>query len=66
MMRHDFDDPILSKQDVAAWLGVHITTIDRWSAAGEFVPKIRLGPARVGVRRSLVEQWLVQREVSAA
>lgn len=57
---------ILSIHDVASRIGVHITTLDRWCAAGTFVPKIRLGPGRVGFAAEDVDGWLAQRRADAA
>lgn len=54
-------DPILSKASVAALLGVSQSTIDRWTRAGMFPAKLRLGPARVGWRQTAVEAWIAQR-----
>lgn len=51
-------DQILSKTAVATWLGVSQSTIDRWSQAGRFPPKLRLGPARVGWSRNAVADWI--------
>lgn len=56
---------ILSIRDVASRMGVHITTIDRWCAAGTFVPKIRLGPSRVGFATEDVDRWLAERRGEA-
>jgi len=53
-------DPVLSPSAVAAWLGVHETTIHRWVRVGTFPPKVRLGPGRVGFARSKVEAWLTE------
>jgi predicted DNA-binding transcriptional regulator AlpA len=57
---------ILSMQEVASRIGVHITTLDRWCTAGTFVPKIRLGPGRVGFASEDVDGWLAQRRADAA
>jgi excisionase family DNA binding protein len=57
---------ILSFQDVAARLGVHVTTLNRWCAAGTFVPKIRLGASRVGFAVEDVDRWLAERRGAAA
>jgi predicted DNA-binding transcriptional regulator AlpA len=62
----DTNGRILSIQDVASRIGVHITTIDRWCAAGVFVPKIRLGPGRVGFASEDVDVWLAKRRADAA
>ncbi len=59
-------ESILSVQEVAARLGVHVTTLYRWCAAGTFVPKVRLGPARVGFAADDVDGWLAQRRAEAA
>jgi prophage regulatory protein len=54
-------DVVLKKADVAAMINVSESTIDRWSRAGIFPQRLRLGPSRVGWRRSAVEAWLAQR-----
>jgi prophage regulatory protein len=54
-------DPVLSKAAVANLLGVSPSSIDRWSRAGAFPPKLQLGPARVGWRKTAVEAWLAER-----
>jgi prophage regulatory protein len=54
-------DLILSKRAVATWIGVDVSTIDRWAKAGLFPEKKRLGPSRVGWSRSAVEAWLASR-----
>lgn len=56
--------PFLSRRDVADMLGVDIATVDRWSAEGVFVPKVRLGKApggKVGFSRASVEEWIATR-----
>lgn len=58
---HPLFDPLLSKKQVSAWLGVHPSTIDRWMADNLFVPKICLSPNRVGYRKSDVEAWIAER-----
>jgi excisionase family DNA binding protein len=57
---------ILSVQEVAERLGVHVTTLYRWCNAGTFVPKVRLGPGRVGFASDDVDGWLAQRRAEAA
>ena len=54
-------DPILSKAAVANWLGVSASSVDRWTKAGTFPPRVRLGPARVGWATSTVQAWLAAR-----
>lgn len=57
---------ILSAPEVAGQLGVHITTLYRWCAAGTFVPKVRLSPGRVGFAADDVKSCLAQRRAEAA
>jgi excisionase family DNA binding protein len=57
---------ILSVQQVAALLGVHVTTLYRWCAAGTFVPKVRLGPGRVGFALNDVNAWIEKLRAEAA
>lgn len=54
-------DPVLSKAAVANLLGVSPSSIDRWTRAGTFPAKIKLGPARIGWRKAAVEAWLAER-----
>lgn len=54
-------DRILSKAEVAALLGVSASTLDRWTKAGAFPPRVRLGPARVGFSQAAVRTWLATR-----
>ncbi|RMB39166.1 AlpA family transcriptional regulator [Sphingomonas sp. PP-F2F-G114-C0414] len=51
-------DRILPKAAVASWLGVSASTVDRWTKAGAFPPRLRLGPGRVGWSQSTVQAWL--------
>jgi predicted DNA-binding transcriptional regulator AlpA len=57
---------VLSFQDVATRLGVHVTTINRWCAAGTFVSKVRLSQKRVGFLTEDVDRWLEERRTEAA
>jgi predicted DNA-binding transcriptional regulator AlpA len=57
---------IYSIREVAALIGVHVATINRWCIAGIFVPKVRLGPVRFGFLVTDIEAWLAERRVVAA
>lgn len=63
MLLPDPDDPLLSAQDVAALLGVHVRTIRRWANTGD------IGSLRVGrllyLKRSDVDTFLDRRRVVA-
>lgn len=54
-------DAVLSKSAVSVWIGVSLSTLDRWCRNGLFPPKTRLGPSRVGWPQSIVEEWLSAR-----
>lgn len=56
---------ILSAKNIAALLGVHISTLYRWESQGRFVPKVRLGPGRVGYMETDVNAWLNERRKAA-
>lgn len=62
---HPAPDQVLSKAAVAALIGVSPSSIDRWCRSGGFPPKLRLGPGRVGWRKTAVEAWLAERETAA-
>jgi predicted DNA-binding transcriptional regulator AlpA len=46
----------------AAYCGdLHKTTVQRWANTGDFPAPIRLGPRKVGWRRSTLDAWLADR-----
>lgn len=50
---------ILSVKEVCSILNVSIPTIYRWESEGNLpFPKIRIGPNKVGFRRSDVENYI--------
>jgi excisionase family DNA binding protein len=55
-------DPFLSYAEFAALLGCHVATIRRLIKAKN-LPVTRLSARRVGVRQSVVEQYLADNEV---
>lgn len=58
---------IMSLPEVAQMLTVHVSTINRWSSAGRFAPKVQLGPGRIGfVRRDVIEWIALRRPVASA
>ena len=50
-------DPLISRKQLAAILGVNEITIFQWDSAGKGVPMTRLGRL-VRYRASDVEEWL--------
>lgn len=52
------EDPILSPTEVAEILGIAVSTLRVWRRRSEFPEPIRIGPRRIGWRRSVIEQWL--------
>ncbi len=60
-------DPLLTLEDVAERLGVHIRTLHRFVADGR-LPAYRIGPRLVRIRTSDVEAFLepVQTRASAS
>jgi len=58
-------DPVLTLKEVTATVLYSRSQIYRMVRAGAFPAPIRLGPARIGWRRSSVARWLNQREDSA-
>lgn len=55
-------DPVLTIKEVTATVLYSRSHIYRMVKAGAFPAPIRLGPARIGWRRSSVAGWLTQRE----
>lgn len=47
----------LSPKEVAALLGVHVSTLRRWIAQGQFPDGVRYSPKTVRWRRSTVEAF---------
>ena len=56
----------LRKRQAAARVNVSQKTIDRWSDAGLFPPKVQLGPNSVGFREADVDEWEQNRPRAAA
>jgi predicted DNA-binding transcriptional regulator AlpA len=54
-------DAILNKKQVAAMIGVSISTLDRLVALGAFHQPIQLSPRRVGWPLSTVQAWTASR-----
>ena len=55
------DDPILTIQEAATDLSVSRRTIYDWVHKGIIEPPQKLGPRRVGYRRSTIEQFKATR-----
>lgn len=54
-------DPVLSEKQLRDWLGVSLPTLARWRESGG-PAFIKMGPRRIGYRRSAVEKWLAASE----
>lgn len=52
---------LMSKQKVAATIGVSLSTIWRWTRSGHFPKSIRLGPNRVGWLETDISSWIEAR-----
>jgi predicted DNA-binding transcriptional regulator AlpA len=59
-------DLLLTRADLAAWLGVSATSIKRWDRVGAGPPRVRVGMRRVRYRRDAVIRWLDERTEHAA
>ena len=56
-------DKLLTKQELADWLGVKVTTVNNWIAQRR-IPYIKLAAGNlVRFRQSQVETWLAESEV---
>jgi len=53
---------VLSPSQAAAYIGVHLSTINRWTEAGLFAPKIQLSPYRIGYLTDDIDAWLDERK----
>lgn len=60
-MSYTIHSKLVSISDVSARLGIHQTTLHRWYNAGQFVPKVRMGPARVAFLAEDVDAWIAAR-----
>jgi excisionase family DNA binding protein len=58
------DDPILTIQEVATDLSVSRRTIYDWVHKGIIEPPQKLGPRRVGYRRSTIERFKASRPLA--
>lgn len=52
---------VLSARDVAAVLGIGMSTLSRWRLDPTFPAPIELGPRRVGWRREDLDAWIASR-----
>jgi predicted DNA-binding transcriptional regulator AlpA len=59
-------DALLTDKQIADALGVSVKTIKRQRERGHMPPAVRVSPRRVGTRRSVFKQWLLDREEAAA
>jgi len=60
------NDPILRPEGVAVELGVSITTVFRWVKLGRFPRPVPFGGFKlVGWRRSVIDQWMAERNRTA-
>ena len=59
-------DTILNKKQVAAMIGVSISSLDRMIKRGEFDQPRQLSPRRVGWPLSYVQAWIASRPQRAA
>ena len=50
------ENPVLSRKEAAAYLGVHLNTVDRWD-----IPRIRIG-GRTLFRQKTLEKYLADKE----
>jgi len=49
---------ILRPKDAAAYFGVAVSTLYRWSAAGDFPQRVKLGRQASGWRKADLDAWL--------
>ena len=63
-MSLDAPDPILSEQELAAWLNTSRPTLQRQRSDGSGPEFIQLSERRIGYRKSAVEAWLSARTVN--
>ena len=56
-------DELLTKRELADWLGVKVTTVNIWIAQRR-IPHIKLARGNlVRFKQSQIEQWLAESEV---
>ena len=54
-------DQVVSRHQVANWLGISVTTLWRMVKRRDFPGPFRISPGRVGWRARTVWQWLADR-----
>ena len=59
------DGPVWSRREVAAFIGVSISTLWRMVRAGRFPSPMQLSPNRVGWCSTVVKRWLADREATS-
>ncbi|WP_371134362.1 helix-turn-helix transcriptional regulator [Nitrosomonas sp.] len=53
---------IIRMNQLVKMLGVSRSSIHRFQAQGDFVPKIRIGTRSVGYSEAALEEWIKNRE----
>jgi predicted DNA-binding transcriptional regulator AlpA len=64
-MSLDYLDPIISEQELAAWLNTSRPTLQRQRSDGSGPEFVQLSARRIGYRKSAVERWLVSRTATS-
>jgi prophage regulatory protein len=57
-------DRLLGTKDVCEQLNITRGTLRNWVRQGTFPPALKLGPRKIGWRPTVVEHWLVHRELA--
>jgi predicted DNA-binding transcriptional regulator AlpA len=59
----NLQDTVLNERQVAAFLSVGMSTLQRWRSQGQGPSYVRLSTRRVGYRVSELHRWLASREM---
>ena len=57
------DDPLLSRPEAAAYLGLSVKTLATWASSGRYELKMHKIGSRVKYRKSILDRFIADREV---
>ena len=62
-MKVEHEDPLLSRKDAAAYLGVTLGTLEQWSSSKAYhLPVTKIGTKMCKYRRSILDKFIQEGE----